>query len=114
MMTVKMVSNVLMELVQKNAYLVTIVNMAIIVTLIIKCVMKNVQLILIVLEDTHVLRMNVCYIVVCPSIASPISIVTGILNTVSFKLFKLSHCFEKYYVHYHLQLKFGMLGKLPQ
>ena len=94
MMTVKMVSNVLMELVQKNAYLLTIVNMAIIVTLIIKSVMKNVQLILIVVEDTHVLRMNVCYIVVCPNIASLISIVTGILKTVSFKLFRLSHCFD--------------------
>ena len=88
MMTVKMDSNVLMELVQKNAHLVKIVNMAIIVTLIIKSVMKNVQLILIVLEDTHVLRMNVCYIVVCPNIASPINIVTGILNVVSFKLFR--------------------------
>ena len=78
MMTVKMVSNVLMELVQKNAHLVKIVKTASIVTLIIKSVMKNVQLILIVVEDTHVLRMNVCYIVVCRNIASPISIVTGI------------------------------------
>ena len=94
MMTVKMVSNVLMELVQKNAYLVKIVNMATIVTLIIKSVMKSVQLILIVVEDTHVLRMNVCYIVVCLNIASSISIVTGISNTVSFKLFRLSHCFD--------------------
>ena len=88
MMTVKMVSNVLMELVQKNARLVKIVKMAIIVTLTIKSAMKNVQLILIVVEDTHVLRMNVCYIVVCPNIASPISIVTGILKTVSFKIFR--------------------------
>ena len=94
MMTVKMVSNVLMELVQKNAHLVKIVNMAIIVTLIIKSVMKNVQLILIVLEDTHVLRMNVCYIVVCPNIASPISIVIGILKTVYFEPFRLLHCFN--------------------
>ena len=94
MMTVKMVSNVLMELVQKNAYLIKTVKTASIVTLIIKSVMKNVQLILIVVEDTHVLRMNACYIVVCPNIASPISIVTGISNTVSFKLFRLSHCFD--------------------
>ena len=94
MMTVKMVSNVLMELVQKNAHLVKIVNMAIIVTLIIKSVMKNVQLILIVVEDTHVLRMNVCYIVVCPNIANTISIVTGILRIISSKLFRLSHCFD--------------------
>ena len=94
MMTVKMVSNALMERVQKNAHLVKIVKKATIVTLIIKSVMKNVQLILIVLGDTHVLRMNVCYIVVCPNIASPISIVTGILKTVSFKLFRLSHCFD--------------------
>ena len=83
-----------MEFVQKNAHLVKIVNMAIIVTLTIKSVMKNVQLILIVVEDTHALRMNVCYIAVCPNIASPISIVTGISKTVSFKLFRLSHCFD--------------------
>ena len=94
MMTVKMVSNVLMEHVQKNAYLIKTVKTASIVTLIIKSVMKNVQLILIVVEDTHVLRTNVCYIVVCPNIASPISIVTGILKTVSFKLYRLSHCFD--------------------
>ena len=94
MMTVKRVSNVLMEHVQKNAYLIKTVKTVIIVTLIIKSVMKNVQLILIVVEDTHVLKMNVCYIVVCPNIASPISIVTGILKTVSFKLFRLSHCFD--------------------
>ena len=94
MMTVKMVSNVLMELVQKNAYLIKTVKTASIVTLIIKSVMKNVQLILIVVEDTHVLRMNVCYIVVCPNIANTISIVTGILKTVSFELLRLSHCFD--------------------
>ena len=94
MMTVKMVSNVLMELAQKIAYLIKTVKTASIVTLIIKSVMKNVQLILIVVEDTHVLKMNVCYIVVCPNIASPINIVTGILKTVSFKQFRLSHYFD--------------------
>ena len=94
MMTVKMVLNVLMGFVQKYAHRVKIVNMATIVTLIIKSVMKNVQLILIVVEDTHVLRMNVCYIAVCPNIANTISIVTGILDTVSFKLYRLSHCFD--------------------
>ena len=83
-----------MELAQKNAYLIKTVKTASIVTLTIKSVMKNVQLILIVVEDTNVLRMNVCYIVVCPNIASPISIVTGISKTVSFKLFISSHCFD--------------------
>ena len=78
MMTVKMVSNVLMELVQKNAYLVKIVNMAIIVTLIIKSVIRNVQLTPIVLGGTPVLRENVCYTAVCPHIANQTSTVTGI------------------------------------
>ena len=57
MMTVKMVSNVLMELVQKNAYLVKIVNMATIVTLIIKYVMTNVPMMVIVVKDIIVQSM---------------------------------------------------------
>ena len=64
MIIVNLVSNAFMGHVQNHASLAKIVKKVIIVTLIIKSVTKDVQLIPTVLEDTHVLRVNVPYTVV--------------------------------------------------
>ena len=94
MIIAKRVSNALMALVFNLVNQAKIAQRVTIAILIIKSAMRNVTVILIALEDTHVPMENVCCVVVCPNIASPISIVTGISNTVSFKLLRLSHCFD--------------------
>ena len=77
MIIVKRVSSALMALVFNLVYQAKIAQRVTIAILITKSAMKNVIVILIALEDTHVSMENVCCVVVCPNIAIQISIVTG-------------------------------------
>ena len=77
MIIAKRVSSALMALVFNLVNQAKIAQRVTIAILIIKSVMRNVTVILIALEDTHVSMENVCCVVVCPNIAIQISIVTG-------------------------------------
>ena len=77
MIIVRRVSSVIMALVFNLVNQAKIAQRVTIAILIIKSVMRNVTVILIALEDTHVSMENVCCVVVCPNIAIQISIVTG-------------------------------------
>ena len=77
MIIVKKVSNAILALVFNLVNQAKIAQRVTIAILIIKSVMRNVTVILIALEDTHVSMENVCCVVVCPNIAIQISIVTG-------------------------------------
>ena len=77
MIIVKRVSSALMALVFNLVNQAKIAQRVTIAILIIKSAMRNVTVILIALEDTHVSMENVCCVVVCPNIAIQISIVTG-------------------------------------
>ena len=77
MIIVKRVSSAFVALVFNLVNQAKIAQRVTIAILIIKSVMRNVTVILIVLEDTHVSMENVCCVVVCPNIAIQISIVTG-------------------------------------
>ena len=77
MIIAKRVSSALMALVFNLVNQAKIAKKVSIAILIIKSAMRNVTVILIALEDTHVSMENVCCVVVCPNIAIQISIVTG-------------------------------------
>jgi hypothetical protein len=77
MIIVKRVSSALMALVFNLVNQAKIAQRVTIAILIIKSAMRNVTVILIALEDTHVSMENVCCVVVCPNIAIQISIVTA-------------------------------------